>query len=238
MSETLFGNPDATSTTPEVTPPAQTSEAEVKPATVQDPNSMFADQLSSIKRPDGQQKFDDVSKALESIPHANTTIQDQAEKIRVLEEEVAKRKGVEEMVERMGTQAQAETPSVAGLDETTTTGLIESALQRREVKRQQDDNRQTVLKHLQEKYGDKAEEVFNSKASELGLGAAGLTALAISAPLAALAYFDVKSTPSTNSISGSVNTASLSQPKPQVDLMAQFNGSDGDQISNWRKAKP
>lgn len=239
MSDSLFGNPDATTTQPEVTPQAQPSaEPEVNQAPVQDPNSMFADLLQTIKRPDGQQKFNDVTKALESIPHANTTIQDQAEKIKALEEEVSKRKGVEEMVERMGNQAPTEPPSVTGLDESAALGLIESTLQRREYQQQQEANRQSVAESLREKFGEKAEEVFNTKAQELGLGAEGLTALATTAPRAALAYFDVKPTAFANPSSGSINTSSLdNQPKPQVDLMAQFSGSEGDMLHNWRKAK-
>lgn len=245
MTDTLFNsNPAEGQNSNEQVPatPAPNQEqpsvqAEVNQPQTTDPNSMFADQLAAVKTDDGRQKYADVPTALASIPHAQDHIKQLTEQNKMLEEELAKRQGMEEVMQRLESNQQVvEQPSNAGLDETSAAQLVERMLAQKEQEAKALSNQQEVVSKLKEQYGDKAEEVYNKKAAELGMTPAQLNQLAVSAPKAALAYFDIKPNPVQNpTVPSSVNTATLQPHKqPEVDPMAIFKSSESDLVKNWR----
>lgn len=211
-----------------------------------DPNSLFADQLAEIKAHDGRQKYSDVETALGSIPHAQARIDEQAQRIKDLEAQVAKQQGINEVIEQLKHQKEqsqqqpVEQPSNAGIDETTVAQLLDQRLQQRDMEARQQANASQVLNQLKEKFGDKAEEQFNSKAQSLGMTAGELSHLARTAPKAVLAYFDGPASNPANPTQSSVNTNVLdsSAPEPDNSHMNIFTGGNSPSIQRWRAAKP
>lgn len=228
--------------TEQVSTPAQAPAVEpaANPAQSTDPNSLFADQLASIKSDDGRQKYADVPTALSSIPHAQGHIQEQADKIKQLEEELAKRQGMEQVLEQLKSQGQAsEQPSGTATETVDVAALVDAKLQERELVASREANRQTVLAQLSSKFGEKAEERFNEKAAQLGVNVGFLSDLAMKAPEAVLAYFGETPSAQANPTTGSVNTSVLDS-KPQAepqDYMKVFRSGDNDLVDKWRQAR-
>ena len=241
MSE-LFSNPDgATPITQPATQPAVTEQVPVAKPEPVDPNSLFANQLAGIVADDGRQKYSDVTTALASIPHAQGHIQTLTTEVVELKAELAKRAGAEDLMERLqknqSTQQTTEIPSVAGLDETQVRNLLDSHLEQKALTTKAETNRNSVKTALSEKFGDRASDVFASKAASLGLSVVDLTNLAASSPQAAMELFkdvDVRdpqpTTPSSNTMP---NTPASSEP----DYMAKFKGHDTSHSDKWAKAK-
>lgn len=231
-------NPIDQTNSNDVTPSASpTVEPVVNQAQATDPNSLFAHQLASIKTDDGRQKYADVPTALNSIPHAQGRIAEQAEEIRKLQEELAKRQGAEEILKQLKSQqAPVEQPSNVGIDETTIAQMLDKRLTQRETEAKQNANASQVLNHLKTTFGDKAESQFNAKAQQLGLSVQQLSDLARQAPQAALAFFNAPAPSPANPTMGSVNTNVLQTKPQQPDNATIFNGGTSPSIQSWRAA--
>jgi hypothetical protein len=218
------------STTPEGTPPSQEQVTQPTGDNV-DP---LADLLKTITDPDGRQKYDSVEKALESMPHAQTHIQTLEDENRSLKAEkealgsqADKITQLEETIKQMAqNRSTSEEPSGNGLDEQAVADLIGNVLTQRETQSTIKANQEAVANALASKYGDKAEQMYNDKAKELGIPVAELNRLAGTSKQAVLAWFgDVKPTapaPST----GSINTdgyRSTTKEKPANPLLMGNN---------------
>lgn len=238
MSELFSGNPteeqqktnEQTSEEATQAPDTSTQEEVKQPETSTKPD-LFADQLASITAEDGRQKYADVPTALASIPHAQAKIKELSSKVEQLEAELAKKKGVEEMLERIETSNNAEgTPSNATLDEAKVMELLQRQLSQVETEKQLEANRQLVKQELTQKFGDKAPEVFNKKAEELGVNPEFFTELAMKHPKMVLSYFTQQQTANKASPTmGSVNTTSLSN-SPTVERKAVTRGASSKEV--------
>lgn len=219
-------------------PETQTTEAPVEnQAQPTNPNSLFADQLAGIKAPDGRQKYADVSTALGSIPYQDDKIREQTDRIKELEAELAKKQGIDEVLEQLKSQQQpVEQPSNAGIDETTIATLIDQRLQQSQIEVTAQSNASQVLNQLTDLYGDKAEEQFNSKAASLGMSVQQLSDLARQAPQAALAFFDKPVSNPVNPTTSSVNTSVLQPQQSAPQQPDIFNGGVSNSLSSWRAA--
>lgn len=221
------GNPDIS--TDNITPA-------VEPVVSTDPNSLFADQLSAIKAPDGRQKFATVDKALEALPHSETHIATQAARIKELEGMVAQSAGIDSVLEQLRSQqAPTEQPST-GIDETQIDALLDRRLTQRDIAAVQSTNATQVLDHLKTIYGDNAEAQYEAKAKSLGMTSGQLGDLARTSPQAALAFFSEVPEAVVNPTTGSVNTI-IESPKPQGGAhMDFFTGGQSGTVQSWRKA--
>lgn len=239
MAESIFTTPEggpAPTAAPAATAPI-TPEPQA-PAPAPDPNSVFANQLAGIQTDDGRQKYVDVPTALASIPHAQEHINSLAAKNAELEAELAKRAGMEDVLQRIeSSQTKTALPSVQGLDETAINALVEQSLSQREQANVATANQAKVVDALTEKYGDKAEAVFAEKAKQLGVDVGFLTEISLRSPEAALAYFDSTPAPASNPVSGGMNTTNLNpNPTPVQDHMKIFTGGEDALVSKWRSA--
>jgi FtsZ-binding cell division protein ZapB len=242
MSDNIFGNPEEKpeqSVSPEGTPsPEASQEQEVKDAQVQDPNSLFADQLQAIQDHTGRQKYADVSTALSSIPHAQARINELSEENKRLQEEVAKKSGIEEVLKHMeeSNQNQQEQPSSNMFDETKVSELVSKTLAEREQLALVTSNQEKFKSQLTEKFGDKAETVYLDKAKALGMSLSTLNGLISSSPQAALELFKSVEVPAQNPTTPSINSNALSQnPKETADPLDRFRRGSNDNLDKWRK---
>lgn len=166
-------------------------------------------------------KYKTPEEALKSVPHAQKHIQELEGTLANLRTELAQRMSLEEAVTelRAGNKPIESTEGSVNqtgniLDEDGVAKLVEKVVEGRESARVQRENQSQVVAALKAVYGDKAEEVYNSKMASLGMAHEEFTALASKSPKAALALFPEAGTikPSSGSVTtGSVRTESFAQ---------------------------
>lgn len=205
-----------------------------------DPNSLFANQLSSITTDDGRQKYQDVNTALSSIPHAQNHINELGSKVKELEEELAKRVGAEELLSSLQ-QAQAPAaaiPAEGQYDESAIQNVVNNMLQSKAQQDVAEANAATVRNAISEKFGETASTEFANKAKALGMDVGTLTNMAKSTPQVVLQLFDTAPLrdPQPTSVS-SVHIPAAPAGIVEEDYMAKFRGSDTGLSSKWAKAK-
>jgi len=156
----------------------------------------FADLLGSIKNDRGEKKYETIPKALEGLQHAQEYIpqlqlklDNQAEEVTRLREELAKRTAVEDVVDRLSANQQQQANQPVSLDENAVQDMLGQLLDQRDAKSIQEANVATVVNSLKESLGAEAEKAFYGKAQELGMTVAQMNLLAAQSPLAVLSYF-------------------------------------------------
>lgn len=169
------------------------------PANPQEPTNLFADQLKGIVDESGRQKYDSPEKALEALRHSQTYIPQlktqltqQEQELAALRAELAQRKSVEELIASRLAPKEPQpvsTPATAGLDEATVLNLVNQTLTQTEETKRRATNLASVETALLSKFGDKAKEVLESKAKELGVGMAKMKELAEESPQLILSHF-------------------------------------------------
>ncbi len=165
------------------------------------PQPTFADKLSGITNEAGEQKYANVDTALDAlansqqyIPQLQTQLDAMAAENAALKHEVAKAQGFTEAMDSLQSQQQApQVDQPVGLDEAKAVELFENMVAKREQQATMDTNTGAVAKAMQEKYGDKAEEMFYGKAGELNMSRDAINSLAATSPSAVLALFGTKS---------------------------------------------
>lgn len=217
----------------------QTNQGQPEPIQPVDPDSLFADQLAGIQTDDGRQKFNSVDAALGSIPHAQQHIKQLTDELAATKEELAKRQGTEELLDRLQ-QSQTPEPGTTPetLDATAIQGLVDQVLQEKDQQALAASNASAVKQALEEKFGDDAALEFERKAKSLGLSVAQLSGMAATSPQVVKELFAATTTvavaePVTPS-SVSVTGQPVKQEEP--DYMRKFRGSDNPTMSKWRKA--
>ena len=128
---------------------------------------------------------------------------------------------LKELVEKMTTaekpNVQEEQPSPVnnGVDAEAVAKLIQDQFSQREAQTVAKQNMDQVANALTSKYGDKAQEVINSKARELGTTPEALGNLASQNPNMVLAYFNSGSPPQSVTSPGNISPLA---PEPEPEL--------------------
>lgn len=214
-----------------------TGEAPAQTPTSADP---YADLLGGIKTDDGRLKYATVSDALNSIPHAQGHISTLEAELTEARAELAKRASVEESLQQLANTPQTQEPTApVGLGEQEVAQLFDARLQQVEIARVSQANQESVANTMKERFGDNAEDTYNAKAAELGVGVDFLNTLAAKSPQLVLEYFGKAKDSAPQPTVGSVNTAafgSAPQETPKKDVM--FGASTQDIMDEWRRCKP
>lgn len=206
-----------------------------------DPNTLFANQLAEIKSEDGRQKYADVNTALSSIPHAQSHISSLEKQVAQLQEELTKRQGMEEVLERIKAtpETNPEQPSANSLDAAQLSEAFNAFADQREQARAALENEIAFSNQLREKFGDKAKEVLTQKAQELGISPDFMQSLAQKSPKAALKYFEADGGAAAQPTIPSNNAQALTTP-PSPDKLASAKaklfGTSNPNIDKWREA--
>lgn len=246
MSDNLFATQEE-STAATSAPQAQAApQGEETNVTQTAPANPYADLLKGITTEDGRQKYGDVNTALNSIPHAQTHISDLTRKNAELQEELNKRQGMEQVLDRINstTQTNTEQPSVNSLSEAQVMELLNSALTQKEAAALANANEAAVTDGLVKKFGDrdKATAMIKAKAEELGVGFDFMRSLAQKSPKAVLSYFNTGSSNNAPPTLPGINTASLpntsGEPNRLDEAKAKLFGQRDPLVESWRAAAP
>ena len=127
------------------------------------------------------------------------------------------------------------------LDAAALEGLLDRKLTEREQKKLETSNAVQVEQALIGKFGDKdkAKQVFEDKAKELGIGVEFLTSLAKKSPKAVLELFGTKAAPTPGSTRTTVNSEQLStqhRDPPRKSVMG--GATSAELLEAWRAAAP
>lgn len=204
--------------TPPSTPPASVP-ADTDVATI----------LAAIKNERGEQKYDNLPKALEGLLHAQdyipqlkTQLTAQEQELAQLREKLAKTESVDEVVARLTASQASTTTTETGLDEQKAAALFEQLLSQREVTQRSSANQETVQSALVTQFGtpEAANKAVIEKAKELGTTAEEIGKLSSQNPKMVLELFkSVQGAPTGAPPTPSVNTDGfLSQVKPETGL--------------------
>lgn len=189
----------------------------------------FADLLSSVKNERGEQKYKDIPSAFEGlrnaqefIPQLKQQLDSYKAEIENLKAELNKRAGIEDVLSKL-TASQNQSQPAAGVDQEQVLALVRQAVENtltvRESEATKNANITTVVSTIKEKYGDKSEEVFYAKASQLGLSRDEMNRLAAQNPKVVLQLFDApRQSVDPFPFLSKDTTASLQDNKQQVSL--------------------
>jgi predicted FMN-binding regulatory protein PaiB len=210
-------------------------------------SNTYSDQLAGIVAGDGRQKYETVDKALEALAHSQnfiptleTKVTEQEGTINQLREELSKHKGVQELVDQLGHHQQQEqpdaTPSAAAFGEEQIVSILEATLEKRKLQQTVTTNTQQVDQALTAKYGDKAAQVVQDKAKELGTTPEALGELAKQQPNVVLSLFQASPSP-TQITNGSMHMG-FNQPKVQElapPTTSLLSGASGKEQTDYMK---
>lgn len=187
-------------------------------------------------------KYSSVEDALKSVPHAQKHIQTLESELAAAREELAKRKTAEELLDEIksGIQPQA-TPAGSEFDQDKLLQLVDQTLEQKERQRAAKTNAESVASKFTEKYGQKAEEVYNTVAKESGLTIQQLNSLAASSPkiVLKLAGLEGVSAPIAGKPNSTVNTEALNNTKVdanQLSARVKQGATTKDLVNAWKIA--
>jgi hypothetical protein len=185
-------------------------------------------------------KYQTAEEALKSVPHAQKHIQTLEQELATVKEELTKRKTAAELLDDIKSGlTQENTSQVVEFDQDKLVQLVNQTLSVKEKQKAAQDNTQAVASKFTEKFGEKAEEVYNTIAKESGLTVQQLNSLAASSPSAVLrlAGFDKTTTSTPTKSTGSVNTEQFNQTQ-NTTLSAKVpkGATTKDLVSAWKIA--
>lgn len=133
-------------------------------------------------------KYRSVEDALKSVPHAQTHIQKLEDEAKQLREELAKRRTAEELLEEIkrGQIPQQQTTGSVEANPEVLSQIVEQVLEKKTFQQQAQQNTKSVADKFTAVYGDKAEQVYNDIARNMGMSPQELNMLAVKSPNAVL----------------------------------------------------
>lgn len=186
-------------------------------------------------------KYSDVSKALESIPHAQSHIDRLEEELAQTRAKLESASSVEETLRNFANQKEQETPTSQPVDLNKISELVDQRISAQQQEKIQQGNVREVVDALSRQFGnkEKAETAYRTKAQELGVDVSYLNNLAASSPKAVFAIFGSEAKPSSQEFSKStVNTEAFrsteTQQKPIKSVM--HGASTSELVNAWRAA--
>jgi hypothetical protein len=186
-------------------------------------------------------KYSSVEDALKSVPHAQKHIQTLESELAAAREELSKRRTTEELLDEIksGIQPQA-TPAGAEFDQDKLLQLVDQTLEFKERQKSAKNNAESVASKFTEKFGSKAEEVYNTVARESGLTVQQLNSLAASSPKIVLKLAGLEGTSAqiAGKPNSTVNTETLNQKVDPTQLSARVKqgATTKDLVNAWKIA--
>lgn len=188
-------------------------------------------------------KYASVEVALAALPHAQEHISKIERENAEMRAKLAEAIAVEEVYKKLTesfNRPDGITPPAPGLDEASIAALLERKLAEKDALAAANANTQRVKDALIGKYGDKAQEVYETKAKELGVSVQFLNDVVKKSPKAAEELFGLKSKEAAPASSTpGINTATLNNNRQPTQPSAKVQGNSTEAlIAAWRAAKP
>jgi hypothetical protein len=181
-------------------------------------------------------KYGSVEAALKALPHAQSHIARLEAEAKELREKLAKQAAFDETVTALNPAAKA---TATPFDPAELDSVLDRKLKERADQQAREANIADFKAAMAAKYGDKAKEVFETKAKELGVGTDFLTAMVAKSATAGKEVFGLKNaTPVTTATpGGKVNTAALPTDPSQPVKTVMGGAKTSDMVAAFRQAK-
>lgn len=189
-------------------------------------------------------KYATLEKALESLAPAQNHISTLEAELKAMREAAEKAVSLDQVYSTVQELLAEErkTHGTSTLDVSAVSGLLDRKLTEREQQQEAARNVSAVKKVLVDKFGEKAEEVYKTKAAELGLGIDFLNSAAAKSPQATLKLLGLDSAASggVHSSKGSINTSALrnQETKDQPRKPIMYGASMEDILKEVRRHDP
>ena len=212
---------------------------EASPTPTENPTT--EDLLGGIKNADGNQKYQTVDAALSSLATSQEHIVKLESENSQYRENETKAATMDDLLTELRQQPNTvATPQPVGMSADELQGMTFETIRRYESQKLAEANAATVDAAMRKQYGDKAKEVFSSKAKELGVDINFMYDLAKRSPTGFMAQFKETSTGSPT-IETTTNALSMSENQTSGETKAPENlgyGADSkDVTAYWNKLK-
>jgi len=184
--------------------------------------------LDGIKNESGQRKYATLEAALQALQHTQneyiptlkTQLSEKEQRLAELEEVAARSKKLEDLVTALTAPpppaGSGDPPQPSGLSEQAVVDLVKQTLGQSEQQRAAETNARLVADSLVAKYGDKAVEVVNQKAAELGIQPTEIRELAKKSPALVLQLFNTQAKTTPTPTTSSVVVPPINPSKPEI----------------------
>jgi len=174
---------------------------------------------------------------LESFKAKQSHIETLETENKTFREQTENRQSIEEMLQELKQAKPAEQAQAPSVDVNALDKLIEQKLTAKEQASVAHSNTQQVVTALTEKYGEKAEEVYNDLSGKVGMTVTEMNRLASQAPAAVLKLLGETHAPTPATSTGSINTETMQhrQPAP-ASAKVPMGASAKEVLSAWRAA--
>jgi hypothetical protein len=216
--------------------PTSSPQAEPNQPATSEAGNVFDDKLKAITTEDGKQKYDTVDKALDALGNAqahipkleqeNAQLRDHLQQIMGKMEKVTQ---LEEVVERLNTTSQQNSePQGSMLSEDDLSDHVNQILDKRSQADALQKNEMTVSQQMRDKYGDKAVEVIQRKASDMGVTVEYLQNTARTSPKMFMSLFGESPKKEPQVTTSNQNSLAVPQPTTTAprSLMAGASTKD------------
>lgn len=213
---------------------APTQDTPPTPTPAVDP---LASLLMNIKGEDGQQKYKDVPTALNALQHSQEYIRQLKTEMEELKTKASQAVTLDQVMEALNKKS--ETPATTqDTPKGVTAEDVVRILQETETQKVHKANVSRVSQRFKELHGDKAEEVFYSKANEMGLSRDAINRLAATSPAAVFSMFGMKEGPAPAAPAPSgVNTSGMQAPTPTPRSTVMGYKTDREILEYWKNLK-
>lgn len=184
-------------------------------------------------------KYGSVEAALKALPHAQSHISTLEKELKELRDKLSRQAALDETVAALN--GNTSKPAATPLDENVLDSVLDRKLKQLAEKQTAEANVADFKSAMASQFGDKAKEVYETKAKELGIPVSELDSLIKKSAVAGKTLFGLKnegkSVTATPAIK-TVNSASLSNSvtsKPSKTVMG--GASTNDMLDAWRSAK-
>lgn len=188
-TDNIFGN-NQSPTDPATTP------------TTPNPLEALANQLAAIKNENGEQKYKTLDDALKALQHSQQYIPQLTKTLAEKEAELAQAKAAASKVEELersvqqlmspSEPAEQSTNAQPAITPEAIAALVKQTLTQTQVEQTASQNLATVVQAAKTAFGDKADEMFYSKAQTLGMSKEAINSLAATSPAAVLELLGIK----------------------------------------------
>lgn len=194
--------------------------------------------LSEITGDDGQQKYKDVATALNALKHSQEYIKQMKAQLDEATQKASQAVTMEQVLAAVSKPADTPSPAPTASPTGLTADDVVRILQEKERAEQQKANAAKVAQRFKALHGDKAEEAFYTRASEMGLTRDAVNRLAATSPMAVFSMFGIKDdgAPVPPTPSG-INTSGMQAPTPQPLGSVMGFKTDRDLAEYWAKLK-
>lgn len=213
----------------------------------------YSSALDNILNENGEKKYKSVEDALNALNHSQKFIpqlQEENSALKAKLEEIEKERldlmSIENTLAEMANKQQetGNTNQQTQAPDIDIDAVFEKKLQEYEARKKLEQNKQAVAKSLVDSFGERAQEVFEEKAKELGISPQELEELSMKSPSLVLSAIGVSGTvahkqTNVSPPSGNVNTSAMGDYKESFvgrNSQAFLSGATSSAIKNELEA--